>query len=175
MTEELAQDRVCLRQVEMLESALQCIMLQERISASNHPRAEAKLLQMGGSGAVRETIGKQVAPSKVVQREARAAFIQHIKPMMVGLKLDFCSGLPDRQWQSCIMEPGADACAAGGPCRQARDVLEWPANLWCVDPARVWPGMDWCRGFFEWLIELGMIEEMPAHLQQRRWAACMHA
>ena len=176
MSEDMAADPVCLRQVELLESAMQCRMLQDRIAASNHARAIAKLEQMGGSGAARETMARQDAPSKVAQRECRIAFTQHIRPMMVGLDLTLCCDLPGLGWQSCVMQAGAAACAAKGPCKHAREVLGWPEDLLCVDPSRVWPGKAWARRFFEWLVELGKVETLPASLlEAQRWGMCMRA
>ena len=176
MTEDMAADPVCLRQVELLEAALQCRMLQDRIAATNHAKAETYLEQRGGSGAAREPMGRQEAPSKVAQRECRAAFAQHIRPMMAGLDLSLCSDLPDRRWQSCVMRAGADACDAGGPCKRAREVLGWPEDLLCVDPSLVWPGKPWARRFFAWLVALGKVEAVPGSLlEQQRWALCMRA
>ena len=54
MTDNMAAHPVCSHQVEMLEAAMQCIMLQDQITASNHARPAAYLEQMGGSGAERK-------------------------------------------------------------------------------------------------------------------------
>ena len=174
MSEGMAAHPVCLRQVENLEAAMHCIMLEDRIKVNTHARAAARLEQMGGSGAERETIG--IAASKVALRESRAAFTEHIRPMMHELDLELCSDVPGSMWQSCVMEAGADACAAGGPCKHAREVLDWPEDLACVDPNRVGPGMPWARRFFQWLIEMGKVEVMPASLRgKQRWGMCMRA
>ena len=166
MTDDMAADPVCLRQVEMLEAAMQCRMLQYRITDSNHARAAARLEQRGVSGAACETVG--IAPSKVALQDSRAAFTKQIRPMFGHLNLKFCSDLPDKQWQSFVMETGADACAAVGLCKHAREVLDWPEDLQCVDPNRVGPGMPWSRRFFQWLIEMGKVEGMPASLRGKQ-------
>ena len=142
---------------------------------NTHARAAARLEQMGGSwGRTRNNRHRGIEGGAA--GEQGSIHRAHQAYDCISWTSSSAATCQASMWQSCVMEAGADACAAGGPCKHAREVLDWTEDLQCVDPNRVGPGMPWARRFFQWLIEMGKVEVMPASLRgKQRWGMCMHA
>ena len=118
-SEQRGESRLVMQQLDLLEAAMDCNVREERITASNHAKAEARLRQKPRSTKSRV---KLLPLSRVALHAARQAFTQHVRPMLGGVKVDFCCRAKKSSRNNggaAFVAGGSTACAAGGACAEA--------------------------------------------------------
>ena len=156
----IKRDAVACEQRDIFLAALQLMVNKQRLQALNNPQAVRAAKRRLPSGSTAEAAKKkQQPPSKHLRQAARAAFSEHVLPLLDKNQLQLCN---PKTWSACKVHPGQEACSAGGGCQRARAALGWwPAHLPLVDPSRAALNKETHKAILLLLEDRGCSVEMP--------------
>ena len=166
-SEGIEQDAFACRSRDVFLSSLQQLVRNQRLEAQHHPMAKRVAGRRLPTGSIAVPAkGKKLPLSKQMRQAARAAFQEHVQPLLNQDGLQLCKATT---WLSCKVDPGEESCSAGGGCRQARAALDWwPDNLPLVDPHRASLNMGIHKAMLLLLEERGCSVHIPAQTAAAR-------